>query len=83
MGTDDMTEIRKAYDTYVCKGLPVGAICNPGLDAIQAVVKPSANKDVVKCYFFATDLKTGITYFSRTHSEHEAICKKYGIGMYG
>ncbi len=83
MGTDDMTEIRKAYDTYVCEGLPIGAICNPGLDAIQAVVKPSANKDIVKCYFFATDLKTGITYFTRTHKEHEAICKKYGIGMYG
>lgn len=83
MGTDDMTDIRKAYDTYVCEGLPVGAICNPGLDAIQAVVKPSANKDIVKCYFFATDLKTGITYFTRTHSEHEAICKKYGIGIYG
>ena len=83
LGTDEETEVRKAYDTYFCEGLPVGAICNPGLDALNAVVQPYAGKDVANCYFFATDLKTGINYYSRTYNEHVAICKKYGIGVHG
>ena len=70
------------YDTYKRKGLPVGAINNPGLDAIDAAMNPSDDSDVADCYFFATDLKTGKTYYSKTLAEHERICRKYGIGMY-
>lgn len=83
LGTNDETAVRKAYDTYICEGLPVGAICNPGLDALNAVLSPTADKDIQKCYYFATDYDTGITYYSRTYSQHEKVCKKYGIGMYG
>ena len=83
LGTSEETAVRKAYDTYICDGLPVGAICNPGLDALNAVLSPSADKDIQKCYYFATDYDTGITYYTRTYSEHERICRKYGIGMYG
>ena len=83
LGTSEETAVRKAYDTYICDGLPVGAIGNPGLDALNAVLSPSADKDIQKCYYFATDYDTGITYYTRTYSEHERICRKYGIGMYG
>lgn len=72
-----------AYDTYEREGLPVGAINNPGLMALKAALEPSADKDIAGCYFFATDYDTGITYFSKTLKEHEKICRKYGIGMYG
>ncbi|MBQ8753005.1 MAG: endolytic transglycosylase MltG [Clostridia bacterium] len=72
-----------AYNTYKREGLPVGAINNPGLLALKAALAPSEEKDVAKCYFFATDYDTGITYFSKTLAEHERICRKYGIGMYG
>lgn len=72
-----------AYNTYKREGLPVGAINNPGLLALKAALAPSEDKDVAKCYFFATDYDTGITYFSKTLAEHERICRKYGIGMYG
>lgn len=39
------------YSTYKCEGLPVGAICNPGNDSINAALNP-AKTDY---YFFAHD----------------------------
>ncbi len=81
-GTDIVVS-NEAYDTYVREGLPVGAINNPGLDAIKAVLTPSEDETVMQCYFFATDYLTGKTYYSKTYAQHEAVCRKYGIGMYG
>lgn len=81
--SDKVLPVQLAYDTYKREGLPVGAINNPGLDAIMAAINPSADQTVAKCYFFATDFSTGITYYSKTYAEHERTCKKYGIGMYG
>lgn len=72
-----------AYNTYVREGLPVGAINNPGLLAIEAALNPSDDEEYANCYFFATDYDSGITYFSKTYSQHVAICLKYKIGMYG
>lgn len=80
----DGTEVKNAsYNTYEREGLPVGAINNPGLQALKAALNPSKDKSVANCYFFATDYDTEITYFSDTYAEHEWICRKYGIGMYG
>lgn len=71
-----------AYDTYKRKGLPVGAINNPGMDAIMAAINPSEDEEAQEYYFFATDYTTGITYFSKTYAEHEKICRKYKIGVH-
>lgn len=71
--------LKQAYNTYYREGFPVGAICNPGLDAFNAVLYPSVDENIMKCYYFATDYKTGITYFSKTAKEHAAVIKKYGI----
>lgn len=57
-----------AYDTYKGAGLPPGAICNPGLEAIDAVL---ANFQSPYFYFIA-NINTGQTYFSETLEEHEA-----------
>lgn len=76
---DGLTIDQNAYDTHVRKGLTPGAISNPGMKAINAVLSPSEAEDVKNCYYFATDLETGITYYSRTYAEHQAICAKYGI----
>lgn len=73
----------EAYDTYKRKGLPAGAINNPGLTAIMAVLTPSEETNIQKCYFFATDYSDGKTYYSKTLAEHERVCKQHGIGMYG
>ncbi len=72
-----------SYNTYEREGLPVGAINNPGLQALTAALNPSDDESVENCYFFATDYDTETTYFSDTYEEHEWICRKYGIGMYG
>lgn len=74
-----LTIDQNAYDTHVRKGLTPGAISNPGMKAINAVLSPSEADEVKGCYYFATDLDTGITYYSRTYAEHQAICAQYGI----
>ncbi len=79
-GTD---VLMAAYNTYDREGLPVGAICNPGLDAINAVINPSTEDNIINCYYFASIVETGETRFFETHSAHEAFCKEHGIGYYG
>ena len=64
--------IFNGYNTYECNGLPAGAICNPGYDAIQAALYPASTD----YYFFYSNLNTGETYFSRTLAEHEAWIQK-------
>ncbi len=68
-----------AYNTYEREGMPVGAINNPGIRAIKAALNPSDDAKIAKCYFFATDYDTGITYYSETFDEHNYIIRKYGI----
>lgn len=80
---DGAEVVSKAYDTYARKGLPVGPINNPGLQALEAALNPSEDPEAAEYYFFATDYDSMITYFSKTYAEHERICIKYGIGMYG
>ncbi len=79
LSVSGLTVDQNAYDTHVRKGLTPGAISNPGMKAIKAVLSPSEADDVKDCYYFATDLETGITYYSRTYAEHQAICAQYGI----
>ena len=71
-----------AYNTYERQGLPVGAICNPGLAAINAALNPSMEPDIVNCYYFASIVETGETEFFETFEEHEAWCVEHGVGMY-
>ena len=66
-----------AYDTYTCNGLPVGAICNPGLDAINAVLYP----DETEYYYFCADLTTRETFFAVTYDEHLENLKKAGLSV--
>lgn len=61
-GNDDMIT---AYSTYLSEGIPVGPICNPGLDAIKAALYPKDNEYL----YFLTD-KNGDFYYAKTLSEH-------------
>ncbi|HUJ03698.1 MAG TPA: endolytic transglycosylase MltG [Rhizomicrobium sp.] len=54
------------YNTYVISGLPPTPICNPGKDAIAAVLDPENSKDL---YFVADG--TGGHVFSATIAGHE------------
>lgn len=64
-----------AYNTYEQAGLPPGAICNPGIDAINATLNP----DNTDYYFFCTNLKTGEFYYGKTLKEHEKNIFKAGL----
>lgn len=54
------------YNTYVIPALPAGPICNPGKDAIAAVLSPGETKDL---YFVANG--TGGHTFATTQAEQD------------
>lgn len=54
-------------------GLPVGSICNPSVESINAALNPS-NTDYV--YFYA-DIKTGKVYFANTYEEFKQIESRF------
>ena len=53
------------YNTYLNKGLPPGAICNPGNEAIHAALYP----EDTNYYFFYTN-ESGKTVFSNRFVDH-------------
>ena len=75
----DLEALKQVYNTYYRQGLPIGAINNPGLDALTAALNPSEDATIMQCYFFATNYQTGITYFSKTYAEHEQVIRDYGV----
>ncbi|MBQ7114857.1 MAG: endolytic transglycosylase MltG [Clostridia bacterium] len=70
-------QYRDNYDTYSeeCKGLPVGAIANPGDAAIRAALKPSSTS----YYYFCHNTETGDVFYANTMSEHESNMRKAGL----
>jgi UPF0755 protein len=52
---------------YMAGKLPVGPICNPGIQSIKAVIEPTNHN----YYYFVAD-KNKKTYFSKTDYEHNA-----------
>ena len=65
---EGMEDYKSSYDTYTISGLPAGPICNPGIDAIKAALRPS--EDGSGYYYFGHH-DDGTPYYSRTLSEHE------------
>jgi len=59
--------IFEAYDTYQGYGLPPGAICNPGIAAIEAVLY----HEDTDYFYFCADIDTMEIYYSETLEEHE------------
>ncbi len=82
---DTLDQVVAAYDTYGTAGLPVGAIANPGVDAIDAALHPEKNTLDDTYYFFVTDVEY-THYYGRTYEEHlaniekaKAVNRTYGI----
>lgn len=70
-------EMLKAYDTYGMVGFPVGAIANPGLDALDAALKPNDTP----YYFFVTDIEF-THYYGKTFEEHQQnIAKAKAVNL--
>ncbi len=71
----EKSKIYDAYNTYVCEGIPAGAVCNPGLDAIEAVLANIPSE----YYYFCANEETGEIYYAKTHAEHEENLKLAGL----
>ncbi len=66
------TEIDSPYNTYKYKGLPIGPICNPGIESIKAAIYPKKSS-----YWFYLSAFDGETIFSKTLKEHNIAKAKY------
>lgn len=60
------------YNTYVCKGLPVGPLCSPSINSIKAAIYPTKDFDY---YYFVTDASMNF-YYKKTLKEHNEIIAK-------
>ncbi|MEK7060168.1 MAG: endolytic transglycosylase MltG [Patescibacteria group bacterium] len=65
-------KIKSSYNTYLYKGLPPGAIANPGLNAISAAFNPQKTN----CMFYLHDRNRNI-HCSATYEEHKKNIQKY------
>jgi len=66
------TEIDSLYNTYKYRGLPLGPICNPGLESIIAAIHP-VNSD----YWYYLSTPEGETIFNETLEEHNIDKARY------
>jgi UPF0755 protein len=85
--TGDINRYNSYYNTYKCKALPAGPICNPGANALYAAAHPQTTAvantaasfgftpDAV---YFAADSK-GNYYYATTLAQHKANLAKGGI----
>ena len=64
------------YNTYnnSFAGLPAGAICNPGTDAVKAVLNMTSSQ----YYYFCHD-SSGDIHLATTLSEFEYVKRQYGV----
>lgn len=60
------------FNTYTRAGLPPGPIANPGLNAIEAVLRPTANP-----YLFFLTTSDGTVIYASTFEEHVANKQRY------
>lgn len=60
-----------SYNTYSAEGLPPGAICNPGIEAINAALNPNTTN----YHFFCHD-SNGNIYLAETAAEHKINTEK-------
>ena len=65
------TQFDSPYNTYMYPGLPVGPICCPGKDSVEATIHHADNN----YYYFQSD-QNGHLYFAETFEEHAAIQKE-------
>ena len=58
-------EVNSPYNTYRHYGLPLGPICNPGMESIKAALYPAGTDDL---FFVVSD--SGTHSFSKYYREH-------------
>ena len=69
---EDITEIDSLYNTYKYQGLPPHPICNPGIDAIEAVLNPTETD-----YLYYLHDSNRQIHCAKTYQEHLSNIDKY------
>lgn len=69
----ELNDCKNKYNTRCSSntGLPVGPICNPGIESIEATINP----DKHEYYYFVADCK-GKVYLTKNSTEHNNIINK-------
>ncbi len=62
------------YNTYTVKALPAGPICNPGREALAAVLHPAKSE-----YLYFVSRNDGTHIFSETYKQHEKAVRDFQI----
>ena len=70
--TLDDLKVDSPYNTYANAGLPPGPIANPGLDSIEAVIRPAQTN-----YLFFVAKNDGTHVFAETLQEHQRNVDQY------
>jgi len=65
-------QVDAAPETYKTKGFPESPICNPGLEAIEASIKP-----IKSSYLYYLHDKDGVIHYAKTFDEHKKNIAKY------
>lgn len=73
---DKIDHYKYYYNTYRCKGLPAGPICNPGLASVNAALNPEKTDYL---YFAIATEAPYESRFSVTYEEHQKNCKELGF----
>ncbi|MEE4165512.1 MAG: endolytic transglycosylase MltG [Desulfocapsaceae bacterium] len=63
------------YNTYIIPALPPGPICNPGAQALEAVLFPADTE-----YLYFVSKNDGTHHFSTSLQEHNRAVRKYQRG---
>lgn len=63
----ELRDAANLYNTYQHSGLPPGPICNPGIDAIKAVLSPERHNFI---FFVARGDSSNEHRFASTYAEH-------------
>ncbi len=71
---DIVKDFHSRYDTYEITALPPGPICNPGMQAIYAALRP----DDTEFYYFCHS-SSGEAYYAKTNDVHLENLKKAGL----
>ena len=75
---DSDLAVDSPYNTYTHKGLPVGPICNPSMDAVVAALYPDEQYVAQKYLFFCSaEPESGKLVFSKTLEEHNKAVSYY------
>ncbi len=60
-------EVKSPYNTYRNNGLPIGPICNPGNESLEAAMNPKKHDYL----YYHTDGSKKTHIFSKTYQEHQ------------